>query len=197
MSLFYKPSAGGGDTVTVVDDFEDGDIAEYSGATGSYTANTNAPVYNGSYSLKASASTAAELISTSGLNEYPAQGDTYVVQVRFSSDANVAGVLFGVQDTNNLYLVQIHAGSDNFQLFVESGGGFTKLAEDTAATIGASEWYECRIDWATDGTITPMLLDSADSQVSQISATDTSYSSGGIGFRSNASNSIYDYARVV
>lgn len=76
--------------------FEDGDLTEFSGDTGSFDVNQNAPVYDGNYSLKCqlSGGNNVGIISASGdgLNYYPTRGDKIEAYVRAQDAENFNGL---------------------------------------------------------------------------------------------------------
>lgn len=192
---------------TIIDDLEDGDISEYGGSTGSYSANTNAPVANGSYSLKGTTPSGGGGViirSDSGLNAYPSQGDTFRYNFQFNQTDQLQAFLFGAQSTGSgtgeAYRVEPRIEKGNFSLYLNDGTSNT-LAQDTSVSYSTGVMYEVGIDWASDGTITTTLYDDTGSQISQISATDTTYTSGGVGWRSydpaDQSTIVHDYARIL
>lgn len=191
-------------SVTIVDDFEDQDITEYAGDTGNCTV-VSSPVQNGSYALEASTGSDTTVIisSTTGLNAYPSQGDTFRVWVRTSTANALHAVMFGTQSesaSTNRYQTGLNQHQGEFELAKADSNGFTELA---AATQSYSDdtWYEIEVAWGTDDSITATLYDSAGSQLNQVSATDATFTSGGVGFLHNpgtgGSTTNYDYWRIV
>jgi hypothetical protein len=167
---------------TVVDDFEDGDLSEYTFDRGSSGASVvTSPTHSGSYALQF-AEDYVEAISTSGLDIYPAEGDTFSFWVRASGGANNINVTWGVQDHNNRYYAKLYPSDGKFYLFTYKDGSGSSQDGDSGLAISQDAWYEIEIDWATDGTQTATLYDSSGSQLSQISMTDATWSSGGIGY---------------
>lgn len=183
--------------VTIIDDFEDADLSEYSSS--SFTSTTTSSVYNGSNSLQVDHDgTGANTTSTTGLNAYPSQGDTFEFYTRLGHADHGLAFLFGVQNSSSYYRLYAPQGwNDVLVLHLDDG---TKLAS-SALTSTASIWYRCKVDWDTDGTIKATLYDDTDTQVAQVSATDTTYSSGGVGWRWNStagSGTVWgDYAYIL
>ncbi|UPV99667.1 hypothetical protein M0R88_14245 [Halorussus gelatinilyticus] len=174
---------GGGSSATVVDDFEDGNLSEYGFDRGSSGASVvSSPTHSGSHALEY-AGTNTEAISTSGLNAYPSAGDTVSFWVRGSGGAAKTNLSYGVQDHTNRYFVRVNISADNLALYRLEGGSSTELAADwSTPALSQDAWYELEVQWATDGTHTLTLLDSSGSQLTQVSTTDTTWSSGGVGF---------------
>lgn len=181
-----------------IDDFEDGDMSEYSigdgfGSAASYPngATTTRP-FEGSYSFEVNIDNTTGSVmaeSLSGLDRYPESGDTfewywYIEPVSPSSDDpdGVNDLTFGFGTDgfrNNEYRAIFDNSNGNIELAVFVGGSFTSLAS-TSVTVPVNEWVRCRVDWGADGNIVFTLYDSGGTQIGQVSATDTSHSSGGI-----------------
>lgn len=207
MSLFYKSTdGGGGGGLTVVDDFEDGDIAEYSGDTANFGVVTS-PTKNGSYALEYTGTTNNGAITDTNDLTHPGQGDTFRINIRTTSvSEGVAEVLWAVQSETgasglDCYSARGNFAGGDFELNKYSSGGRSTLAEDTTVSYSTGVWYEIEVGWATDGTMTVTLYDGGGNQVAQVSATDTGYTSGGVGWLGNrgdsAQSSYYDYYRIV
>ncbi len=181
----------------IVDDFEDGDISEYSSSTGSYSTTTST-VKNGSYALSWDGSNGAGIYSTTGLDNYPAQGDVYKGHV-YQNSGDDPKVYFGLSDFDNTYFVNVRMDDGRFVIQKRDGGNQSSIASDTSISGITGEWLEYEIDWQTDGTISATLYRADGSQMTNISGTDTTFSGGGIGWLTHSKNggSVYfDYARL-
>lgn len=189
---------GGG---IIIDDFEDGDLSEYFGDNGISISSSAA--YEGSYGI-AIPDGANPLVSTSGLDTYPSQGDTWRWNVNNNGSSAHFGHLFGVQDTNNFY----SADTDNrpgttengIQIQVHSGGDVVQKYELETGNIPNNEWMECEMAWGTDDSLTFTVYDSSDNQLGQINATDSTYTDGGVGYRSaghSGQDAYLDFVRKV
>ncbi|UPW00816.1 hypothetical protein M0R88_01620 [Halorussus gelatinilyticus] len=168
---------------TVVDDFEDGDISEYNFDRGSSSASVvSSPTHSGSYALEYTAGN-VEAISTSGLNAYPSAGDTFSYRVRGSGGAAKTNLSYGVQGHTNRYFVRVNIADDSLALYRLEGGSSTELAADwSTPTLSQDTWYELEVQWESGGGHTVTLLDGSGSQLTQISATDSTWTSGGVGY---------------
>jgi len=190
-------------TVSVIDNFEDNDLSEYSGATGDFSTVTS-PVKEGTYALQADGSTGSIIKSFSGLNNYPSRGDT----VRYWLYIPGAGVNEEVpvfhwakQGNGGEYQFSVRRGSENeIQLAVDSGG--FSILDTTSYTFPSDTWMEIEIDFQS--TITCRVLDDTGTLQASVSATDSTYDSGGIGFVAGtfSSNStervgIWDNVRII
>jgi hypothetical protein len=199
-------SSGG----VVIDDFEDGDLSEYA-TNGSYwSADTNSPVVNGSYSLKYSPpdNSANTIRSTSGLERYPQAGDTFDVWVNLGSSgpftANNTQLLFGIQSTvgDNEYRVPIRGRDDQQQFaFQVRENGSQKTIASASYAYDPDTWYRVEVIWGEGGSFTITLYDIKGTQLQQITATDSTFASGGFGLLASSTDSngaavAHDYAQI-
>lgn len=179
---------------TIVDGFEDNDTSEYSGSTADYSTQSTT-VQEGSYALE-SAGNSSSIYSTAGLNAYPSQGDTFRCWMQPKNASGGVGEWhFGLTDSNNNYAAVMNTGASSFDLAVRDAGNKTNLA--SASYNWNAEWYDIEIEWLSDGTINGTVYDSTGTQVASASATDTTYSSGGIGFLDFNAGYYWDHYRVI
>jgi hypothetical protein len=172
-----------------IDDFSDGDIAEYNENTGDFTVNSGTLV-------SSTDSTRTKRIGAqTGIERPVRQGQTLTLDIRFTDDADGfpqnGFFIFALEDetdiTNNgMYRADVRpdgSGAPEFRLIKrDTGGGGSTLASDTNLTIPYDEWLSVEIQWANDGSITATLDDSGGNQISQISGVDTEHKYGGIGW---------------
>lgn len=199
---------------TAVDGFEDGDVAEYVGDTGQFAAQTST-TYHGGYALQCDSSAGASYTigSTTGLYDYPTQGDTFAWNAHLVNSGNpIQFAFFALQNeteptTDSCYRVMLDARDDNLQLGRWDSGSFTEL-DSGSATWPLDQWIEIEVDWQTNGTIavTAWTLDgsgSRDTQLGSLSPSDATYSSGGVGWGVNdgtpgTPTTVYvDHARIL
>ncbi|MFB6245521.1 MAG: PKD domain-containing protein, partial [Candidatus Nanohaloarchaea archaeon] len=88
-------------TANVLDNFEDGDLSEYSGQTGTWSVTNNSPVYDGSYSLKATGN--GNFIYRNDVTM--SSGNKYEFYLHSESAGDDSKLLMAVQDSNNYYRV--------------------------------------------------------------------------------------------
>jgi hypothetical protein len=170
----------------------------YNGDLSSFNRSTTTPVFEGSYSLKINANNRA-IFSQSGLNAYPSQGDVYSMRLQMGLGGH--RVYYGVQsvasqDFGDFYRILVRPGDDLFQLDLLDGGLKTGIGSGSSANIGTNEWYELVINWQTDGTHTVTLNNQNGTTNDSFSGSDSTYSSGGIGWGSTSSGGSYDQAYV-
>lgn len=164
-----------------VDDFEDGNLSEYEFDRGSSGASVvSSPTYSGSYALEIS-QTNTEMISMDGLEQYPAAGDVFSVWVRGTNNADRVNITYGVQNHLNRYFARVNPEQGHVALYRYEDGSSTLLA-DKGVGLAQDTWYEVEIEWQTDGTHVFTLFNESGNQVSQISATDSTWDAGGIGY---------------
>lgn len=187
-----------------IDDFENGDLSNYSGDTANFAVQTN-NVYEGTYSLEATSDGAGYTIySMSGLNYYPQAGDTFQFQM-YTTDTDNAGTggnslrigfRWCVQSSSeaSFYAAMIKPADDDIQLRVSNSGNLTTLASATYEGSNYSgEWLRPWVSHATDGTISYDLYDSTDALIASCNATDTSFTSGGAGWKVSAAGNATGY----
>ncbi|PSQ46002.1 hypothetical protein BRD15_10370 [Halobacteriales archaeon SW_6_65_15] len=164
-----------------VDDFEDSDLSEYEFDRGSSGASlVTSPTYSGAYALEISG-TNTEMISMEGLEHYPAAGDVFSTWVRGTNNADRINITYGVQNHLNRYFARINPEQGHIALYRYEDGSSTLLA-DKGVALSQDTWYEVHIDWQTDGTHVFTLFDESGSQIDQISAIDSTWTAGGIGY---------------
>lgn len=164
---------------TLLDDFEDGDIAEYSGNPTMFGVGTDEH-RRGSYALYGT------FPSDNGIYRTDitcAQGD----RLRFWGLKNLAGGScemlafgFGCTDTTTGYWAAFNYGSEKIQLWEGNPISGTLHAE-AAFTFDDDEWYQGNIKWQTDGNIT------FEVDTTEITKTDTTFTTGGFGWYSQKS----------
>ena len=119
------------------------------------------------------------------------QGDTISVWLKFASVADGrAYFAFGAGPGGTLSLV---AAPNTGQLILQDNTGyaFTDIASVGQSWL-ANHWYRLEVDWGTSGLILGKLFDSDGATLlNSVSATDTSITSGGIGFRATGSHNKY------
>lgn len=181
--------------MTIFDDFNDGDISEYSGDTSNVSVVTS-PTLEGSHALQGSGETST-ITSTTGLNAYPSTGDQFSMYVRTDrtpdgTDKQIIGLQFGVQSETGEssfsgYLINFRWDSGELTIYSASNGSYTVLSNDksgSASDYNADQWYELAVtQWDSNGNISVELREQDGTVLLSTSTTDTTYSSGGLGIR--------------
>jgi hypothetical protein len=190
-------SSSAANTFVYIDDFEDNNITEYSGDTSLFQTDTN-PVYGGTYALEASNKSGR---TTDGLyrnTNLVAQGQIiryrqYVDLVAGSGDEGCT--MFGVQSNQNQnYAVCLELfGTDRISLardVDDNDLSGTVLASTTVTyTTG---WYEVQVDWQTNNNIAVYLYNPSGTLVASTTATDSTYTNGGVGYTFWIQNGAWD-----
>lgn len=181
---------------TVIDDFEDGDIAEYTNTAnnGTSAASTDVAV-EGSYSLYQthSGTDYEQLISESGLDQYPASDGTTRVYLNLQAAGNTAYFFyFACQSETELpngYTIAFMPESGELAIVKDASD---ILASTTGISWGnyTNQWLFCYLDWQSDGSIIAEMYEHGqdpanDSAFASVSTVDTTYESGGVGFEAN------------
>lgn len=173
--------------MATIEDFEDQSLSEYGGDTGSYSITTSG-AHDGTYGLEVS-SAALRAISTT--NYSLSDGNKYQWWANFSTangNSHQQTLFFTQDETNNphCYLCRFRhginqPGDSRIELLVQDGGGTTSLASQSQISVGTG-WYQFEFVAKTDGTREFALLSNDDGVEIRISATDTTWNSGGLGF---------------
>lgn len=174
-----------------IDSFEDGDVSEYTiiGDASNVTVQSN-KVRSGSQALNLTAGAASSglketaVYSTSGLSEYPAQGDQWTTFYRFNGTAQTTLIAWAVQsetsDPDGYFVETVQAG--NIELFVRDGGSTTTLATISDGGEYLNEWTNTTVQWDQSGQINISIRNES-GLVGWLNASDTTFSSGGLGFK--------------
>jgi Domain of unknown function (DUF2341)/Concanavalin A-like lectin/glucanases superfamily len=182
-------SSTGSATFTNYDDFEDNNITEYAGDTSLFQTDTT-PVYGGSYALEAVTKSSRATDGIFRTSFTTAQGNIirwrqYINTTAGASDE--ACTLFGVQSpgtSNNNYGICLEQfGVDRMSLsknVIDNDISGTVLA--TSSVTYTTGWYEVYVDWQSSNLISAYLYNPSGTLVATTSATDSTYSTGGMGF---------------
>lgn len=186
-------------SAAVIDDFEDSNITEYNGDTGSASTDnrSNIPTEHGDFALKITG-TATIQAPAGNLNNDASPGNTFKTQ-HYVTSGSISRHLFGVQDASNHYFVEADSVNGDVRLAKVDGGTTSTITEDTSASVPTDEWSQFEIEWKSSGTIEVDYFDSAGNTVSSISGSDSTFTSGGHGWSEQGSSvtSYFDYARTV
>ena len=190
---------------TIIDDFESGNINNYGGDTGNFSvSSTN--VISGSNSLEGVNIGSTNYIhSTSGLANYPSAGDKFSFKFKVDGSVDsISGIVFGVQNTvTNNYVV-------HYSMQAGFGGFFSIRKNASTSSRGSilqrndfgtpnNNVHRVEINWGTNGLIDcDVFDDDSNNLLGSVSATDTDYTSGGIGwFTDDSSGGVSDPSAVV
>lgn len=181
----------GTSTFKFFDDFEDGNISEYSGDATLF-ANSTSYNYERTYGIAASPGNTGSQ-NTSGIAQVSA-GVGRDTTFRFHQyiDMTTGGsdepcFMFAVQSPITLH--QNYAaclspfGVD--KLIIAKNVAYNSRSATELATTTltyTTGWYEVNVDWFTSGRIDARVYDATGAFVASTTAVDTTYSSGGVGF---------------
>jgi len=162
---------------TVLDDFEDGNISEYSGDTANFAV-SGSYAYEGNYGLGENSGNATRsLIHRSDITTQ--QGKVYKWHGRTDDSQAEMGLVYGYQDASNYYYAGVYFwGFPYLEIHRVQGGSDTCLARSASSLSGFMSWHEFTLTWASNGDHTLEW----DGGSEQASANDASWSSGGMGW---------------
>jgi hypothetical protein len=179
----YEPDYSNEGSTLIIDDFEDGDLAEYSFDRGSSGANVvSSPTFSGSNALAIS-NTDTEMISLTGLANYPSAGDTFSYWIQATDGADDINLTYGIRDHDNRYFVRVNFANDELRLYRYDNATAYKLAETTTGfTLSQDVWYRVEVDWEASCTHTVGVFRKDGNLLARVSAKDTTCMGGGIGY---------------
>lgn len=176
---------------TTIDDYDDGSLSEYTTDDSAAFDLVSSPTHSGSYAFRAKAGdygTDYAIAMPADVPEAPQAGDTfwfYFYPEQATSD--IYYVIFGAQGDATTKPASeqywIRTDSDGvFKFYVHDGSDWTELASDATVSYSIGAWNKIEVDWGSNGSFTITHYDSTGSQTAQLSATDTTYTSGGFGY---------------
>lgn len=196
-------SAGPAIPDSVVDNFEGGIYEDQSKTLGDYyggdladATRQQTTVNNGLYALQLE--NAGHIASTTGLPNYPSDGD--VATVRFYTSANdIFRIGFCVQNANATWnesayyaLLDFRTNEPDLKIRGFASGNSIVSLNGSANVDPLNEWVKLEIDQTGTG-FSVELFDSSGSSIDALSSSDTTYTSGGIGFAAFSTAYFDDY----
>jgi uncharacterized phage protein gp47/JayE len=179
--------------IKLIDSLEDNDIAEYSGQTGDFnTTMTDADVYDGNVALEGTAVDGSHIYNDNITLE---QGATNHVYLKPTSNTAPA-VTFFVQsdDDSDYYQIVLDNSTDELRLErVDNGSVAATL--DTASGVGSTAGEYHHVEWDTNLTeqINVTLYDKDENELATLGASDSTYTRGFPGFKSEDANGLKYY----
>jgi hypothetical protein len=186
------------EAVSVLEDFSHNNIpGNYGGEVDRFTTST-AWSYSGSYSGASADNVSGDIGKTTGT---VSRGDTITVRTMFTTSAqHRCGFHFAVQDAANplaqCYTVRLYGDSSGAVLLRHHGGGSggTTNLDVIDIPTSANTVYRYVISYGSPTITASIVNDSTGSTVGTLSASDSSYGSGGIGFMTlGAAGEHWDY----
>jgi len=177
-----------------IDRFEDGDLSEYASSSG-WNVQQNT-VLEGSFTAKGTTggTDGHTISSTSGLPRYPAQGYEHRVLINLSQASNsdqIGAIIYAAQSetggTNtrpNGYYLTLRPANNEIKVGTSLGG--TDLGTVSVSEFNANTTYDLRLEWTKSDSHTIRLLDLSENELGSGTFTDSTYTSGGVGYSVNS-----------
>ncbi|MCX6345190.1 MAG: putative Ig domain-containing protein, partial [Armatimonadetes bacterium] len=182
--LSWECQATGGE---IIDDFEDGSLSEYTILGGTHDV-IGAAAHDGNFGLSSSSSA---WIYRADPGAVLSQGDTVSYWVLLGSSAGRAYCGFGAS-ANGTYSAVAAPNTSTFKIQINQSYNYADLASASQSWVD-NHWYRIEVQWDTGGLITARLFDSdGASLLNTISATNNTYTSGGIAFRGFGAPNYFD-----
>lgn len=190
----------------LVDNFEDGDISEYGGDTGSFNVQTTT-VAEGTYALEATSSGRLGSYEGGGLNNYPGRGNTFKSYVRFNDSGAQPNVWWCVNFNGGNrggihpgYYWSIDQSNGNFNIWEYDGSTYNRFILAGGINNRVGEWLTVEITHNHDDSMSVALksLDESTTYVTGSGSPSNYFSgSGGIQYRKRGSGTQwFDHWRI-
>jgi len=175
------PTNSNSNAILLSDNFEDGNSAGWTSASGSWSV-----VTDDTKTLKQSASATSLITAGDSWTDY-----TYEAKMKMPITNANAGIVFRVKDSNNYYMYRINSAASKLELYKCVDGTMTSLST-TPFTAVAKQWYtvkvvmqENNIKCYVDGELKTEWTNPT-----------TELAAGKIGFRTTSSGVLYDNVLV-
>lgn len=184
-----------GATSSTIEDFDDGDITDYTFVSScSGPTISAAAAHDGPFGLK---SIGGCWIYRDDAAVQVSQGDVLSVWVQFSDAVDGRAYFgFGASAAGTLsFVLAPNTGDIRFQ--ENPNFGFTSL-DTSAQSFVANKWYRAEVEWGLGGSLTGRLYDSdGQTLLNTVTSASTLFTSGGIAFRGFSSVKAFDTVTVV
>jgi hypothetical protein len=172
-----------------IENWESGTLDNWSNVESYFEVKTS-PVYEGTYSGGKGAGTSGPQFPPmyyTGSTQKPEAGYKWSYWDYFGGNSNGATwVSFCGQSTNfdDRYEVELHIEDNDFHLYKYSNNS-VQIEDKVNPSVSSHNWYKIIVSHYTDGTITAIVEDSGGTQLGSVTISDTAYTSGELGYRSN------------
>lgn len=186
---FAANAEDGASTFTFFDDFEDNSISEYSGDTSSFATNASF-AWQKSYGLSAASGHTSDQ-TTDGIfrtgTTFGRQSTIEFYQKVSAGQDDEPCTLFGVQSPgtgNQNYAVCLDQyPTDRVVLAKNISSNDTSGTTLASSTVSfTSQWYKVRVDWLNTNAINVTVYRANGTTLTTVNGTDSSYTTGGMGF---------------
>ena len=186
---------------SVVDNFEEAlyedkgnTLSNYYGGDLSQATRQQTTVFEGSYALEFAASGDSYSISRTDVS---VGGTDTITDYVYMSSTNVSdsGPFVCTQQADATpagYWLTINPSRGIALFRQDTSGNYTIVAGRTGNSLPTGEWLQTEISGFDTGDLVYTIYDSGGTQLQQVSGTDSTYQSGGIGFRATTDTVFYD-----
>jgi len=163
-------------------------LSDYYGGDLSVFSRQTATALQGTHALEGGSNPGGRISSTSGLPRYPDTGETFRFDTQFGDERSSYYFLWATTDETNStggYGARIDDNTNVIGLYrFGTDGSVTKL-QTSSTNLDSYDNTQLtgEIQWGSSGGLTFDLLDANDNSLNSVSATDTTYTDGGIGVR--------------
>jgi len=170
-----------------IDDFEDGDLAEYSGDTGSFSVDSSSPTFQGSRSLKTTTNNRS-ITSFGRLPVYPGRGDTFQFRL-FLDGADAGGEMAWVATDVDAgqYEAQASVGKGQFRFVRKDQTGTGTQLDIVPVTPPQGVFMRCEVEFGDPTISVTWTREDTGTQLATLEADNADFDTGGIGWSSTQS----------
>jgi hypothetical protein len=181
--------------VTIIDSWEDQNVAEYGGETSYVNGFVSSPAID-SYALDMGSDGSARTIiseSGDGLNAYPSRGDIFECYVQYTKSDDSPYLMWALPNKttypNDMYRVRLDASSNTFDIAKRKDGNRPKRSSANVSTSSGT-WYRIRVEYDVDsgGVIRGKLYDPNDNLLADVQVNDTEFTAESFGLAANNIN---------
>lgn len=180
-------------STSIVDDFEDSDLSEYSGDIGSFNIESSV-VKSDNYSLSGPDSSQTLVTSTTGLENYPRRGDIVTWWQR-----NGGGeLIFLGNSSDDFYQATMLVNNNEIRIRKTAGGSSNNVDLNTSSVpLSSDTWYFNELQLARDGSgnmtfrVYDQKPENGGTMLGSVKASDSEYGAGILGFRQGNNNGAY------
>ena len=179
--------------VIIVDDFEDGNLDEWSTTAGDPVGAwvTEAAAHDGTYGVEMGSLRTGWIFRLDAA-AWVGWGDTFGCWTRINYEANGRTYFgFGVPYDYAGYSAVVGHNSQSFIIQYNAGLGQYEDLVSVSMTILLNHWYRVQVEWADGGVITASIYDDDGTLLNTISTTHTAITEGGMSLRSFGSVTSY------
>ncbi|MGB2820667.1 MAG: proprotein convertase P-domain-containing protein, partial [Phycisphaerae bacterium] len=176
----------------LIDDFEDGNLVEYTEVVPGSGGFTNPfAAHDGGYGA-----VGMDWMYRDDPAALVERGDVISAWVRFANNATGSAALAFGMSANEWYSLQLQPEYNSLDLYQQHATGFYRFGDSEQVYL-PDKWYRVEVVWGASGAIEGRLYDSDGvTLLNTVTGYDTTIASGGIGFRGSGTGSVRQFDTI-